>query len=354
MKKAVRLVFSFVFIALTSLVLVACDSNKNNNTKEKITTNTNTTKSSSSDLDPSNSYTVTYLSEVENINMNVFWNEFKDDELLPTEHPLTSGDRVLKDEPICAEITNNSDKDALAIIFIDGVVSDFKKVEKGKTQSTNFYNRKLDGDMIIKVEEYKEHNISYTTLTNTTVKVYNYEDTSDIKEISNGGKITKYSRYRVEITNNKDKRILAKITLGNNEYLKTVNAGDSYETDVMYIENDLNVETLEITGYTVTTNIDSSISVDDGEDGFIVYSIYYDEFDENSVIMDEDNTIIPAGMAIHMSVFNLYQTPLTITVTYGDVTKTFSVPYNEGGKLVPEDQSEIIIPTGNVTINITK
>ena len=340
MKKKVRSFFSFLVVLFSMCFLAACDFNsKNTTTAPKTTTK----------LDPDNSYTVTYLSEVSNVTMNVFWNEFTEDSFLPVEHPLTSGDRVLKDEPICAEITNNSETDILAIIFIDDSVCDFRKVEAGTTMNPGFYNRQLDGNMLIKVEQYKECNITYSAITNTTIKVSDVEDTFNEKDIPSGGKITKYGSIKIRIDNNSDKRVLAKLTIGSKVLLKTIDKEDQYESNPMYLVDNLTVETLEITGYTVTMNIDSSISTDMDDEEFIWVTVYYEEFDENVVVIDDENLLIPDGMPMYMSVFNSYSTPVTVTITYGTTTKTETIPTNDSGVLTGK-----VIPTDNVIINITK
>ena len=330
MKKKARLFFSFLVGLFSMCFLVACDFNSQNTTTSPKTT----TK-----LDPDNSYTVTYLSEVSNVIMNVFWNEFTEESFLPVEHPLTSGDRVLKDEPICAEITNNSETDVLAIIFIDDSVCDFRRVEAGTTMNPGFYNRQLDGNMLIKVEQYKECDVTYSAITNTTIKVSDVEDTFNEKDIPSGGKITKYGSIKIRIDNNSDKRVLAKLTIGSKVLLKTIDKEDQYESNPMYLVDNLTVETLEITGYTVTMNIDSSISTDMADE----------EFDEDVVVIDDENLLIPDGMPMYMSVFNTYSTPVTVTITYGTTTKTETIPTNDSGALTGK-----VIPTDNVVINITK
>ena len=347
MKKLYKLIESIIITIFFALGLVAC-SFDTTTTKESTTTKENTTTKS---LTPDNSYTVSYSSDVNNVIMDVFWNEFSEDSFLPIEHELESGVRVLKDEFICADVTNNSNIAVVAIIYINDEVIDYRKVDANTKMNPGFYNRQLTGNMVIKVEEYKNYSITYTALSNTTINVYDYSNTDDVKEVASGSKLDRFNPYRIKVTNNKDKYILVLISYSNKTFRKTVDGNSEYETDTLYVENNVEIETLEVTGYNLTVNVDPTISTDTDDNEFIWFTIFYVEYDDEVVPIDLDSSekIIPTGMNIKITMFNSYTTPITITITYGSTTKTFSIEPNDSGL-----ETDLVLPTDDVTVTISK
>jgi len=286
---------------------------------------------------PLKNYKVYYSSDVENVVIKAFWNDF-DAGFLPEEVPFDSGAELVEDTPICIEVTNNNTVPVMLVLYINDQVEDYTKIEANS--EGHFYNRQLDGKMDLKVEQYENYTINYTALTNTEIKVYNSENTFDLKEIENGSSSIKHTSLYIEVKNNGSSKVMLTITYNDKSLVKIIDTDEEYQASNLKLEGNMVIETKTITGYNFTLNIDSSVDTE-----LVMVNAFYDDVD-GAVYLDEGD-IIPTGAKVHLVVFNATESNVEVKLTFGSTTETITVGYSDSGY---ETDSYLI--TDNLTINV--
>lgn len=286
---------------------------------------------------PLKNYKVYYSSDVENVVIKAFWNDF-DAGILPEEVPFDSGAELVEDTPICIEVTNNNTVPVMLVLYINDQVEDYKKIEANS--EGQFYNRQLDGKMDLKVEQYENYTINYTALTNTTIKVYNSENTFDLKEIENGSSSIKHTSLYIEVKNNSSSKVMLTITYNDNSLVKIIDKDEEYQASNLYLEGNMVIETKTITGYSFVINIDSSVDTE-----LVMANAFYDDVD--GAVYLEEGDIIPTGAKVHLVVFNATESNVEVKLMFGSTTETITVGYSDSGY---ETDSYLI--TDNLTITV--
>ena len=286
---------------------------------------------------PLKNYKVYYSSDVENVVIKAFWNDF-DAGILPEEVPFDSGAELVEDTPICIEVTNNNTVPVMLVLYINDQVEDYKKIEANS--EGQFYNRQLDGKMDLKVEQYENYTINYTALTNTTIKVYNSENTFDLKEIENGSSSIKHTSLYIEVKNNSSSKVMLTITYNDNSLVKIIDKDEEYQASNLYLEGNMVIETKTITGYSFVLNIDSSVDTE-----LVMANAFYDDVD--GAVYLEEGDIIPTGAKVHLVVFNATESNVEVKLMFGSTTETITVGYSDSGY---ETDSYLI--TDNLTITV--
>lgn len=286
---------------------------------------------------PLKNYKVYYSSDVENVVIKAFWNDF-DAGILPEEVPFDSGAELVEDTLICIEVTNNNTVPVMLVLYINDQVEDYTKIEANS--EGHFYNRQLDGKMDLKVEQYENYTINYNALTNTTIKVYNSENTFDLKEIENGSSSIKHTSLYIEVENNSSSKVMLTITYNDNSLVKIIDKDEEYQASNLYLEGNMIIETKTITGYSFVINIDSSVDTE-----LVMVNAFYDDVD--GAVYLEEGDIIPTGAKVHLVVFNATESNVEVKLMFGSTTETITVGYSDSGY---ETNSYII--TDNLTITV--
>ncbi len=286
---------------------------------------------------PLKNYKVYYSSDVENVVIKAFWNDF-DAGILPEEVPFDSGAELVEDTLICIEVTNNNTVPVMLVLYINDQVEDYTKIEANS--EGHFYNRQLDGKMDLKVEQYENYTINYNALTNTTIKVYNSENTFDLKEIENGSSSIKHTSLYIEIKNNSSSKVMLTITYNDNSLVKIIDKDEEYQASNLYLEGNMTIETKTITGYSFVLNIDSSVDTE-----LVMVNAFYDDVD--GAVYLEEGDIIPTGAKVHLVVFNATESNVEVKLMFGSTTETITVGYSDSGY---ETNSYLI--TDNLTITV--
>ena len=289
---------------------------------------------------PLNYYKVNYSSDVENVVIKAFWSDF-DAGFIPEEVPFNSGDELVEETPICIEVTNNNTTPVMLVLYINDKVDDYKKIDANS--EGHFYNRKLDGKMDLKVEEYANYTINYTALANTTITVYNSENTFDPKVIENGSSNIKYTSLRIDVKNNSSAKVMLTITYNDKSLVKIIGISEEdneYQANNLMLEGNMTIETKEITGYTYTINYDSSIDTD-----VVMVNACYDDID--GAVPLENGDTIPTGAEVYLAVFNGTNNNIEVKLIFGSTTETLTFGHIEQGQLTDK-----YLITGNLTVTV--
>ena len=340
--KKIICALSFVFLLA---FIAGCENSDKKTSDEKTTTKIITTNSNTTRLTTTNATTtkdnreyhkVTYSNISTNSTMKVY---YLDDEF--NEYPITSGNEYPADFDGVSCTVKNTDttKSILFAIFTGSLLDDVYEVKPGETK--NIYHRQLNDDMNLLVEEFKSYSINYTQITDTTVKVYDYSDTFNPKEIPSGTKVLKYSNIYPVVENNKDERISINVKTQYNTFIKALDTDNEYSFDAIRVLDDIEIEAVALTGNNLTINIDSKYG-----DSIYFSSYCIDSYDD--FLLVEDGEIFPSGCKASFTVYNDTDSSVTVDVTFNGNKKSYSVPVNDYGFVIDDS----IYPTTDILVEI--
>ena len=198
--------------------------------------------------------------------------------------------------------------------------------------------------MELKVEEYQSYTISFTSIANTSIKIFDYSDFDNPKELVSGTKVLKYSSIYPVIVNNTTNRVLLNVKYDDKTLIKTLDTGgEEYQLDAFIMLSDTVIETKELTGNSLSINIDPKYDAE-----YIYISSYYIDTlnDENQNV--EDGGIIPNGCKVGFTIYNDLGVTITLNITCNGNTLSYTVPVNEEGYHINDD----IIPTTDVVVEV--
>lgn len=329
MKKIIGVLF-FLF---TIVFLCGCEITTKDKTTEDKTTDTITT------INPDEVYhKVIYSNSVTYAEMKVYYldSDFN-------EHPITSGNDYPEsfDGVSCTVKNTDSTKSILFAIFTGELLDDVYEIKPGEVK--NVYHRQLTDDMELKVEEFQSYSISYSAIANTSIKIYDYSDFDNPKELESGTKVLKYTSIYPVVVNNTIDRVLLNVKYNDKTLIKTLDPEYEFESEPLRMLNDTVIETTILTGNSLSISVDPKYDAD----SLFISSYYIDTlFDENQDV--EDGGIIPYGCKVEFTIYNDLGSSITLNITFNGKTLSYTVPVNDSGYQIEDE----IIPTTDIVVEV--